>query len=102
MTLAGSSVSWLAELRHLLCGTTSQPRLLLFAYGLLLLALADTHERLIAASRGGTRSRVLLSGNAKVVAERWRRRNQCFSQLHGAPRESLYDLVAQGDKDAGD
>jgi hypothetical protein len=66
-----------------------------------LLALLDTQERFVAACEGELFAEFLLSGDPRVITERWRHQKDIFDAIAWSTPKSLYHLAAQGDRDAG-
>ncbi|MEP6482570.1 MAG: hypothetical protein ABJA94_11245 [Rhodoglobus sp.] len=95
-----ASVGALATLRHYYAALLSSEEFCLQGTGGLL-ALLDTHERLIAASEGEMFAEFLLDGEMSVVDERWRVQQQSLDSVAWRSAGALYELAEQGDRDAG-
>ncbi len=94
------SVEKLAELRHFYGALLANPEFCAFGTENLL-ALLDTHERLIAACQGELHAEFLLGGDPRVLASRWQHQNDVFNAIAWREREDLYQLTEQGDRDLG-
>jgi hypothetical protein len=94
------SVEKLSELRHFYGSLLASPDFCSLGTDNML-ALADTHERLVAACQGELFAEFMLGGDPGVMAERWRLQQKVFETVAWSDSEALYDLTAQGDRDAG-
>lgn len=95
-----ASVRALATLRHYYAALlASEEFCLQGTEGLL--ALLDTHERLVAASEGEMFAEFLLDAGLSVVDERWRVQKQSLDNVAWRSAGALYELAEQGDRDAG-
>lgn len=66
-----------------------------------LLALLDTHERLIAASEAELFAEFLLGSDARLIGERWRRQKELLEDIGWRTPAELFDLARQEDRDLG-
>jgi hypothetical protein len=94
------SVERLAELRHFYGSLLASPDFCSLGTDNLL-ALTDTHERLVAACQGELYAEFLLGGDPGLMAARWQLQQAIFDAVAWNSPERLYDLTAQGDRDAG-
>lgn len=98
-SLRGSVVK-LAELRHFYGALLASPDFCSLGTDNML-ALADTHERLVAACQGELYAEFLLGGDPSLMAARWQLQQAIFDTVAWNTPERLYELTAQGDRDAG-
>ena len=66
-----------------------------------LLALLDTHERLIAASEAELFAEFLLGSDVHLIKERWRRQKEVLENIGWRTPAELFELARQGDRDLG-
>jgi hypothetical protein len=66
-----------------------------------LLALLDTHERLVAACNGELVAEFHLSGSAQLIENRWNLQRELLENVAWRTPAELYELAEQGDHDAG-
>lgn len=94
------SVEKLAELRHFYGSLLASPDFCSLGTDNML-ALADTHERLVAACQGELYAEFLLGGDPTLMAARWQLQQTILDAVAWNSPERLYDLTAQGDREAG-
>lgn len=94
------SIEKLAELRHFYGSLLASPDFCSLGTDNML-ALADTHERLVAACQGELYAEFLLGGDPRVMADRWQLQQAVLRSVAWNSPERLHDLTAQGDREAG-
>lgn len=66
-----------------------------------LLALTDTHERLVAASEGELFAEFLLNSDPHVISQRWQRQQETLQNVCWKSPGELFDMVREGDRARG-
>lgn len=94
------SIGTLSILRHYYATLLAEPQFCALGTDSLL-ALLDTHERLVAASGGELFAEFLLGSDTRVIEERWRRQKKLLEGVAWRSAEHLYEMAEQGDRDGG-
>jgi hypothetical protein len=94
------SISKLATLRHYYAALLADAQFCSLGTDNLL-ALLDTHERLIAASETELFAEFLLGSDVRLIAERWRRQKEVLEDIGWRTPAELFDLARQGDRNLG-